>query len=151
MPEPRAYHANTSEAEAKAALFVSQKLMSQHNVGQADLMASDDNSNKARYGGRSVVSITKTGGSSGRVMKEAFAMKLARTMGTLFDCKFFSTDYRTCVHWSFFGIVHNTVAAAMGLEFAHNQMLEWAGAYRGGMPTFSYRLGVADGLAGLAG
>ncbi|KAJ5642315.1 hypothetical protein N7490_006315 [Penicillium lividum] len=146
----RAYHANTSEAEAKAALFVSQKLMSQHNVSQADLMASDDNSNKAHYGGRSIVSITKVAGRSERVMKEAFAMKVARTMGTLFDCKSFSTDYRTCVHWTFFGIAENTVAAAMGFEFAHNQILEWAGAYKGGTPTFSYRLGVADGLAAMA-
>lgn len=38
----RAYHANTSEAGAKVALFVSRKLMSQHNVSQADLMTSDD-------------------------------------------------------------------------------------------------------------
>lgn len=81
----RAYHANTSEAEAKAALFVSQKLMSQHNVTQADLMASDNNSNKAHYGGRSVVSIARTASSSKRVIKEAFAMKLATTMGALFD------------------------------------------------------------------
>jgi hypothetical protein len=146
----RAYHANTSEAEAKAALFVSQKLMSQYNVTQADLMANDDNSSKAHYGGRSVVSITKTASSSERVLKEAFAMKLATTMGTLFDCKSFSTDYRTSVHWTFFGIAQNTVAAAMGFEFAHNQILEWAGAYKGATPTFSYRLGVADGLAAMA-
>ncbi|CAG8076478.1 unnamed protein product [Penicillium nalgiovense] len=146
----RAYHANTSEAEAKAALFVSQKLMSQHNVTQADLMASDENSNKAHYGGRSVVSITRTASSSKRVMKEAFAMKVAITMGTLFDCKSFSTDFRTSLHWTFFGIAQNTVAAAMGFEFAHNQILEWAGAYKGGTPTFSYRLGVADGLVAMA-
>ncbi|KAJ5987643.1 hypothetical protein N7522_011891 [Penicillium canescens] len=145
----RAYHANASEAEAKAALFVSQKLMRQHNVTQGDLMASDDNSSKAHYGGRSVVSITKTASSSERVMKEAFAMKVATTMSILFDCKSFSTDYRTSVHWTFFGIADNTVAAAMGFEFAHNQILEWAGAYKGGTPTFSYRLGVADGLAAM--
>jgi hypothetical protein len=33
----RAYYANASEAEAKTALFISQKLMSEHNVTQADL------------------------------------------------------------------------------------------------------------------
>ncbi|KAJ5346972.1 uncharacterized protein N7506_000225 [Penicillium brevicompactum] len=146
----RAHHANTSEAEAKAALFVSQKLMSHHNVTQADLMASDNNSNKAHYGGRSVVSITRTGSSSKRVTKEAFAMKLATTMGTLFDCKSFSTDFRTSLQWTFFGIAQNTVAAAMGFQFAHNQILDWAGAYKGGTTTFSYRLGVADGLAAMA-
>mgnify|MGYP001658510179 CR=1 FL=1 len=145
----RAYHANASESEAKAALFISQKLMSQHNVTQGDLMVNDGNNSKAHYGGRSVVSITKTASSSERVMKEAFAMKVATTISTLFDCKSFSTDYRTSVHWTFFGIADNTVAAAMGFEFVHNQILEWAGAYKGGTPTFSYRLGVADGLAAM--
>jgi hypothetical protein len=38
----------------------------------------------------------------------------------------------------------------MMFEFAHNQILEWAGAYKGGTPTFSYRLGMADGLAAMA-
>lgn len=63
----RAYHANASEAEAKTALFISQRLMSEHNVTQADFMANDDESNKASYGGRSIVSIEKVTGSSRRV------------------------------------------------------------------------------------
>lgn len=71
-----AYHANTIEAEAKIALFVAQKLMSQHNVSQADLMVSDDNGSKARYGGRSIVCIKKIAGSSKRVLKEAFTEKI---------------------------------------------------------------------------
>ncbi|KAJ5091592.1 hypothetical protein NUU61_006462 [Penicillium alfredii] len=146
----RAHHSNTSEAEAKAALFVSQKLMSQHNVSQADLMAADENSSKAHYGGRSVVSITKIAGSSVRAMKEAFTEKLARAMCTLFDCKYFSTDYRTSMQWTFFGITDNTAAAAMGFEMAHNKILEWACAYKSGTPTFSYRFGVVDGLAAVA-
>jgi antitoxin component HigA of HigAB toxin-antitoxin module len=68
----RAHHANSSEFEAKAALFVSQKLMSQHNVTQADLLASDGSNSKASFGGHSKVRITKTGGSDKRVMMEAF-------------------------------------------------------------------------------
>lgn len=146
----RAHHTNTSEAEAKAALFVSQKLMSQHNVTQADLMAADQNDNKAHYGGQSIVRITKIAGSSDRVVREGFTRKLARAMSTLFDCRSFSTDYRTHVGWTFFGIADNTVAAAMGFEMAHNKILEWACAYKGGSPTCSYRLGVADGLAAMA-
>lgn len=146
----RAYHANTTETEAKAALFLSQKLMSQHNVTQADLMAIDDNGSKAHFGGRSIVSITKVAGSSKRVMKEAFVGKVARAMCTFFDCKHFSTDYNTHVHWTFFGISSNTAAAAMSFEMAHNNILEWACAYKGGTPTFSYRLGVADGLVAMA-
>lgn len=86
--------------------------MSQHNVSQADLTAADENSSKAHYGGRS---ITKIAGSSVRVMKEAFTGKLARAMCTLFDCKYFSTDYRTSMQWTFFGIADNTAAGGDGL------------------------------------
>ncbi|KAJ5239618.1 hypothetical protein N7468_004237 [Penicillium chermesinum] len=130
----RAYHPNASEAEAKAALFVSQKLMSQHNVTQADLIANDSKKSKAHYGGRSVVQITKIGGSSQE----------------FFDCKHYCTDYGTSVEWTFYGIADNTVPAASGFEMAHNKILEWACDYKGGTPTFSYRLGVADGLYSMA-
>ncbi|KAJ5819395.1 hypothetical protein N7474_004986 [Penicillium riverlandense] len=133
----RAYHANTTEGEAKAALFVSQKLMSQHNVTQADLMVGDDSVNKACYGGNSVVTITRQAGSSTRVMTETFVDKVARAMCTLFDCKYFSEDDWSSVHWTFFGIADNTIAAAMGFEMAHNKILD-------------YRVGVADGLVGMA-
>jgi hypothetical protein len=99
--------------------------MSQHNVTQADLMAADKNDNKAHYGGRSIVRITKIGGSSDRVIEEAFTNTLARAMCTLFDSKCFSTDYRTRIEWTFFGIADN-VAAAMGFDLAHDKILEWA-------------------------
>ncbi|KAJ5117485.1 hypothetical protein N7448_011117 [Penicillium atrosanguineum] len=146
----RAYHANASEAEAKTALFISQKLMSDHNVNQADLMANDERSNKASYGGRSIVRIEKVAGLSRRVVKEAFVEIVAKAMCTFFDCKSFSTDFGISVEWSFFGIASNTVAAAVAFEMAHNLILEWACAYKGGTPTFSYRLGVSDGLRTMA-
>lgn len=146
----RAYHANASEAEAKTALFLSQKLMSQHNITQADLLANDNGSNKAQYGGRSIVRIEKIAGSSRRVMREAFVSRLATAMCTFFDCKPFSTDFGNSMEWTFFGIADNTVAAAAAFEMAHNLILEWACAYKGGGPTFCYRLGVADGLRAMA-
>lgn len=146
----RAYHAKASEAEAKTALFISQKLMSEHNVTQADLIANDDRSNKACYGGRSIVRIEKVTGSSRRVMREAFVERVATAMCTFFDCKSFSTDFGISVEWSFFGIASNTVAAAIAFEMAHNLILEWGCVYKGGAPTFSYRLGVADGLKTMA-
>ncbi|KAJ5745063.1 hypothetical protein N7520_010245 [Penicillium odoratum] len=146
----RAHHPNSSELEAKAALFISQKLMSQHNVTQADLMAADGNSDKASFGGRSKVRITKTDRSTKRVMMEAFTSKLAQAMCTSFDCKCYSTHGGDFVEWSFFGITSNTVAAAMAFEMAHNRILDWACSYKGGTPTFSYRIGVADGLAAMA-
>ncbi|KAJ5902535.1 hypothetical protein N7495_003063 [Penicillium taxi] len=146
----RAYHPNASEAEARAAIFLSQKLMNQHNVSQADIMAKDDSADKAHFAGRSIVSITKTGGSSKRVMKETFVWKIARAMCTFFDCKHFSTDHITYMNWTFFGVASNTAAAAMSFEMAHNQIVEWACEYKGGTPTFNYRLGVADGLMAMA-
>lgn len=67
-------------------------------------------------------------------------------MCTFFDCKSLSTDYGIAVEWTFFGITSNTVAAALSFEMTHNLILEWACAYKGGAPTFSYRLGVAGKL-----
>lgn len=146
----RAYHANVSEAEAKTALFLSQKLMSEHNVTQADLIANNNQVDKAQYSGRSIVRIVKFTGSSQRVMREAFIERVATAMCTFFNCKTFSTDFCVAVEWSFFSIASNTVAAAMAFEMVHNLILEWACGYKGGPPTFSYRLGIADGLQTLA-
>jgi hypothetical protein len=71
-------------------------------------------------------------------------------MYTFFDCQCFSTDYKTSIAWSFFGIAENTVTAAIAFEMAHNKILDWACSYKGGSATFSYRVGVADGLASMA-
>ncbi|KAJ5627426.1 hypothetical protein N7528_004853 [Penicillium herquei] len=145
----RAYHANSSEGEAKAALFLSQKLMTQHNVTQADLMLNDKT--KSHYGGHSVVEVRRTDGNrEKRTVKEAFVVKLASAMCTFFDCKLYSTDCRRCIRWTYYGIAENTVAAARAFEMTHNQISLWACEYKGGTPAFSYSLGVADGLVAMA-
>ncbi|KAJ5655020.1 hypothetical protein N7490_002023 [Penicillium lividum] len=113
-------------------------------------MAADGNGNKASFGGRSKVRITKTNKSTKRVMMEAFTSKLAQAMCIFFDCKCYSAHGGEFVEWSFFGIASNTVAAAMAFEMAHNRILDWACSYKGGTPTFSYRIGVADGLGAMA-
>ncbi|EAL87780.1 DUF2786 domain-containing protein [Aspergillus fumigatus Af293] len=122
----RAAHSSSTESEAKAALFIAHKMMTQYNVTQADLLASEPDKSKAQYVGRSVVSIRHTD-SSKRVTKESFVGKVATAMCTFFDCKCFSTDYGSSIRWTFYGIAENTVAAAS-----------------------AYRIGVADGLVAMA-
>ena len=145
----RAYHESSSEAEGKAALFLSQKLMSQHNVTQADLILSDKT--KSHYGGHSVVQIGRTDGDKKkRTVTEGFVVKLANAMCTFFDCKLYTTDCSGCTEWTFYGIAQNTVAAATAFEMTHNKISIWACQYKGGSPSTSYRLGIADGLVAMA-
>ncbi|KAI9038866.1 DUF2786 domain-containing protein [Aspergillus affinis] len=146
----RARHASANEAEAKAALFLAQRLMAQYNVTHADLIANDDIADKAQYGGRSVVSIKNAIDCTKRAKRETFVYKLASAMCILYDCKCYSMDKRTSIEWSFFGIAANTVTAAGAFEAVHNKTLQWACAYKGGTPTFSYRIGLADGLVNMA-
>ncbi|KAL7648998.1 hypothetical protein ACMYSQ_012596 [Aspergillus niger] len=145
----RAKHANANEGEAKAALFLAQRLMAQYNVTHADLMADHDVADKAQYGGRSVVSIQNAIDCTKRAIRETFVFKLANAM-CIYDCKCYSVDRRTSIEWSFFGIAANTVTAAGAFEAVHNKTLQWACAYKGGSPTFSYRIGLADGLVNMA-
>ncbi|PWY93057.1 hypothetical protein BO94DRAFT_544106 [Aspergillus sclerotioniger CBS 115572] len=145
----RGKHHAANESEAKAAIFVATKLMRLHNVTHADILANDTSTNKEKYGGSSEVSITHTTPLK-LVRHETFVPRLASAMCTFFDCKFYSTERRVAIVYTFYGIAENTVAAAQGFEMAHNQILEWAGAYKGGSPTFGYRLGVADGLVSMA-
>jgi hypothetical protein len=154
----RAAHTSSTELEAKAALFLAQKLMAQYNVTQVDMMAMtkdddkavDGKSTKAQYGGQSVVTIGNTKDRSKRPINESFVKKLAQSMSTFFNCKHFSSQEMFSISWTFYGIAENTVAAAMGFEMAHNKILDWACSYKGGSPTFSYRIGVADGLVAMA-
>ncbi|RAL03035.1 DUF2786 domain-containing protein [Aspergillus ibericus CBS 121593] len=146
----RARHATANEGEAKAALFLAQRLVAQYNVTHADLMADDNVADKAQYGGRSVVSIHNAIDRTKRAIRETFVNKLASAMCILYDCKCYSMDRRTSIEWSFFDIAPNTVTAARALEAVHNKTLQWACAYKGGTPTFSYRIGLADGLVNMA-
>lgn len=146
----RARHPSANDTEAKAALFLAQRLMAQCNVTQADLIANDNTANKAQYAGRSVVSIHNVIDRTKRVRKETFVYKLGNAMCVLYDCRCYSVDKRTAFEWSFFGIAANTVTAARAFEIVHNKTLEWACAYKGGAPAFSYCVGLADGFVNMA-
>ncbi|CAI7617094.1 unnamed protein product [Penicillium pancosmium] len=138
----RAYHINASEAEARTALLISQRLMTEHNLTRADIIANDAKEPKAHHGGKSTVRIEKIAGSSRRVIREAFVERLAAAI--------YSSDFGTYVDWTFFGIASNTIAAAMAFEMVHNLILDWACHYKGGPSAFSYQIGVADGLRKMA-
>lgn len=144
----RANHPNTPEQEAKAALFLSSRLMTQHNVTNADLMAESDN-DCAQHGGSSVVSIhyTKEGK---RVCRQTWVGTLASAMNAFFTCKSYSTEVYTAIDWTFYGIAENTATAAVAFEIAYNRILEWSCAHKGISASFSYCCGVADGLLSMA-
>lgn len=145
----RANHENTTESEAKAALFLSQKLMGQYNVTNADLLSkvSDE---QVQFAGSSVVSITGTKEGSTSVQNEGFVRGAAGAMETFFDCQCYSTRKSQSIEWTFYGIAENTVAAARAFEMVHNLISQWALAYKGRSARFSYSCGVASGLQRMA-
>lgn len=145
----RANHENTTESEAKAALFLSQKLMAQHNVTNADLL-SKESDDQVQFAGSSIVAITSTKECSSYIQHEGFVNDAARAMATFFDCQVYSTRNFDSIEWTFYGIAENTVAAARAFEMAYNLISLWALAYKGVSARFSYACGVASGLKEMA-
>lgn len=145
----RASDPDTPESEAKAALAESEELIKQHNVLQKDLDV-DRNETLPDDSKKSIVRIQKIGPPEQRVRKEAFVTPLAIAVATLFDCRPFSCEgfYRS--DSEFYGAAENTMAAAMTFKTAHNQILEWGCAQKGGAPESSYRLGVVHGIEKIA-
>jgi hypothetical protein len=145
-----ANHANTPEAEAKAALRMGSKLMSQYNVTQAEAFEQSNDEDQAQHGGQSVVAITATDNSHGRVQNYGFTNTLASAMCVFFDCKSYSTARSTSFEWTFYGIASNTAAAAMAFEMTYNLILAWSMLKKGISTRHSYCKGIADGLYHLA-
>lgn len=145
-----ANHPTASESEAKAAMFLADRLMNKYNVANADLLAKESKEHQAQHAGSSEVSITSTKGDSHRVVHQGFVSSLARSMMVFFNCKAYSTRRAVGIAWTFYGIAENTAAAAQAFEIIHNKILDWACAYSGASASFSYCKGVADGLYSLA-
>ena len=144
----RANHPNTPELEARAAWRMSSRLMEQHNVTQADLVekASHEDDYIA-LGGLSIVSITRAKDDGAKITNQTWVGDIVDAMTTLFDCKAYSSARATSFQWTFYDIAANTVAAALALEMAHNQTLEWSRSKEG---KNSYRLGIGAGLYSIA-
>ena len=140
----RANHPNTAELEAKTAWHMASRLMAQHNVTQADVLAQVTNDEDlAQMGGESIVGLTNPSNPT-RVITRQWVRTIASAMSKLFDCSTYWYEKSTSVRWVFYGIAANTVPAAMAFEMAHNLTLEWAKKKKG--PKYDYCMGMGDGL-----
>jgi hypothetical protein len=117
--------AGTTEAEAKRALRMAHKLMSQYYVTQGEAFERNDETDHSQHGGKSVVAVTSTK-SSRNVVQQGFTNDLADAMCIFFDCESYSCRFQTSVQWTFYGISSNTAAAAMAFEMTYNLILDWA-------------------------
>ncbi|KAI9867422.1 MAG: hypothetical protein M1813_008980 [Trichoglossum hirsutum] len=149
----RAQHEGTPELEAKTALHMASRLMTQFNISQAEAYAQGSNSGPTgqpeKRGGQSVVRIKPTD-PAGKVIEQGFVMGVAAAMGTFFDCQTYSSSGFGYIDWVFYGIAPNTVAAAVAFEMSHNLILEWAKAKKGISARHSYTMGVSAGLGEMA-
>ncbi|KAJ3522092.1 hypothetical protein NM688_g8925 [Phlebia brevispora] len=138
-----ANHENTGEQEAKAAL----------SINQADVLAAEDETQRMKRAGMSVVSIRSLFDSAVRL--ESWIATVAEAMTMFFDCKVYSTSFSGGfrLEWTFYGLAEHTVAAAYAFEMAYNLVLEWSQARHAGQgrrEKTTYRIGVGDGLYALA-
>lgn len=143
----KAMHPGTPEAEAKTAFHMASRMMAHHNVTQSQVLKDEPREKQRQYGGRSVVSIERRDGNSGKLLRKPnFLDALLRAFQTFFDCKSYKKRHRTHLTVVFYGISENTAAAAMAFEAAYNLITEWALAFKGIRSRNSYCAGIADEL-----
>ncbi|EJU05552.1 hypothetical protein DACRYDRAFT_20001 [Dacryopinax primogenitus] len=144
-------HEGTGEAEAKAAMRLASKLMAQHNVNQADVLASEDEEQKLKRAGQSTVAVRSLTGAG--VLMHAWSTVVAQAVEKFFDCKSYSMSMGERVDWTFYGLAEQTVAAAYAFEMVYNLILTWSAqnkTAKGRTQKNNYCYGVADGLYELA-
>ncbi|KZT28965.1 hypothetical protein NEOLEDRAFT_1128451 [Neolentinus lepideus HHB14362 ss-1] len=148
-----AQHENTGEQEAKQAMRMASKLMSQYSVTQADLLAKEDDAQKLKRAGMSVVIIEHIKQAS--VRWETWAADTAYAMTIFFDCQMYTETFgrygnvRAC----FYGLAEQTVAGAYAFEMAYNLISRWGldnNKAKGVRQKNLYKRGVAQGLIALA-
>lgn len=137
------------ESLAQTAFRQASRLMAEHNVTQAEVLAASSAADdKLRMAGQSTVAITSTKEGGAKVIQQTWACDVADAMETLFDCKSYTVSKNTSLEWVFYGIATNASAAASGFEMAHNLISEWT-RYKTGV-KHSYSLGCAAGLRSVA-
>lgn len=143
----RANHPTTPEAEAKVALHLASRLMGQHNVSQAEILAHEVPAARMQYAGQSVVTVQRLDENPLKpVRQQSYVESLCDAMTSFFDCKSYSTATGSCVEWTFYGIAENTIVAAMSFEMTYKLVAEWARPYRGVGAKNSYCLGISEEL-----
>lgn len=145
----RANHEHANEQEARAASRMASKIMEQHQITQADIMAEEDSSERAKRGGMSTVNI-RPAKDGGRAFTPGWVDWLCGAMQNFFECRAFSTGYYEKIEWTFYGVAEHTVSAAIAFEAVHNQIQDWSERFTGIPIRNSYCLGVADGLLRLS-
>ncbi|KAH7103389.1 hypothetical protein BKA62DRAFT_828571 [Auriculariales sp. MPI-PUGE-AT-0066] len=148
-----AAHSGTGEGEARQAMRMASKLMQAHNVSQADIMATENDEQRAKRAGSSIITIRAANG--GRVVMETWTQQLAAAMTIFFNTKVYSTTWhdRSKITWTFYGLAEGTVAAVHAFETCHNLIPIWSTQkteFKGRNAKNVYRVGVADGLVALA-
>ncbi|KAI4244397.1 MAG: hypothetical protein LQ352_006823 [Teloschistes flavicans] len=145
----RADPQKSNEHEARIALKIAHKLMQEHDIGMADIMADHERSHRARRGGQSTVDL-QPAGHGGKFCITAWMVQLIGAMGEFFDCRAYATVSRDNIRITFYGIAEHTSSAATAFESTYNQVQDWSEDKGGVAERNSYCLGVADGLAALA-
>lgn len=144
----RARHDNANEAEANAAIRMAAKIMEQHQISEAEVMADETQEQLSKRGGQSSVNIwpAREDDEYCRAQNQVWVTWLVSAMRTFFDCNAYSTAYDREIMWTFYGIAEYTASAAISFETVHNLIQDWARKYKGVSTRNSYSLGIADGL-----
>lgn len=148
----RGKHHAASEMEAKAALSMADKLMTQFKITTAEVIAHESASNQQQYAGHSVVRVTRVDEDDTKPVKfYAYMDSLMQAMNVFFSCKTtYNNTNKHYVKFTFNGIAENTVAAALAFEMVYNLIGEWARWRKGAGSKNSYCLGIAEELCQMA-
>ncbi|KAK3054046.1 hypothetical protein LTR09_004824 [Extremus antarcticus] len=143
----RAEHATTPKSEAKTAYVFASRELARFNLTCAQVRAYGSSPAQEQHAGQTAVLIHRVDRDKTiDVRYQAWLKHLCLAMGTFFHCKFYSERSGSSLRLVFYGIVENTVAAAMAIQSSYNLIAEWARKYQGVGPKNSYCLGASQEL-----
>ncbi|KAK3678534.1 hypothetical protein LTR78_001832 [Recurvomyces mirabilis] len=135
-----------TENEAKVALHLASKLVTQLNMTHAEVLALEKPEDQ-QHAGQSVVALTRRDGDPTKSVQQAYRLnELTHAMRLFFDCKCFTESGMRAFKISFYGIAENTVAAANAFCMVYNLVQMWSREHKGRTAQNSYCHGVSVGL-----